>query len=124
MIKQLEKGIHGLAMLLYELRLREKDIIQNLRPLELIKKREEYREELAHIIGELERKKHSAPELFSPEDEAKHSGLITDYRYAYLAAFTSQYDDELAMIEKSIIFLDKVGQDTTKLLEYYERINE
>ena len=124
MIKQLDKGLHGIATLLYELRRREKDIVQNLAPIELNKKREEYREDVSRSIGELERKKLASPELFTTEDSKKLEALTRAFSDVYKTVFTSQYAEELTMIENAIIFLDKAGQENTKLVEYYERTNK
>lgn len=123
MIKQLDKGLHALAMLLHDLRRREKDIVQNLAPIELNKKREEYRADLARSIGSLERKKLATPELFTTEDSKNLETLTRAFSDVYKTVFTSQYAEELTMIENAIIFLDKAGQETTKLVEYYERTN-
>jgi len=121
MIKQIDKGIHGVAMLTCELRRREKDIVQNLAPIELNKKREEYRADLASSIGTLEHKKFVTPELFNTEDEKKLETLTRAFSDVYRTVFTSQYAEELTMIENAIIFLEKAGQESTKLVEYYER---
>lgn len=123
MIKQLDKGLHGVAILLYDLRRREKDIVQNLAPKELNKKREEYRADVASSIGELERKKLATPELFNTEDSKKLETLTRAFSDVYRTVFTSQYAEELTMIDNAIIFLDKAGEESTKLVEYYERTN-
>jgi len=108
-------------MLICELRRREKDIVQNLAPIELNKKREEYRADLASSIGTLEHKKFVTPELFNTEDEKKLETLTRAFSDVYRTVFTSQYAEELTMIENAIIFLEKAGQESTKLVEYYER---
>ena len=124
MIKQIDKCLPGLAILIYELRRREKDIVQNLEPKELNKKREEYRADLASSIGTLEHKKLATPELFNTEDSKKLETLTREFSDVYKTVVTSQYTEELTMIEKAIIFLDKAGEESTKLIEYYERMNK
>lgn len=127
MIKQIDKCIHGIAMLIYELRRREKDIVHNLRSIELNNKREEYKADLASSILKLEFKKTVTPVLFSTKDSKELETLTRAYRDVYKTVFTSQYEEELTLIENALIFLDKAGQETTKLLElveYYERKNK
>lgn len=121
MIKKLDERIHGIAMLLCDVNKRQKDIIENLAPSELNKKRAEYRGELSSEIGKLERKRHSTPELFTNSDEWNLDELITKYRDAYTTVFPSSYAEELAILEKTAIFLNKAGEESTRLFEYYVR---
>ena len=121
MIKRLDERIYGIAMLLSDCNKRQKDIIENLAPAEQNKKREEYRGELASEIGNLEHKRHSNPELFTNSDEWNLDELITKYRDAYTTVFPSSYTEELAMLEKTAIFLNKAGEESTRLFEYYVR---
>jgi len=121
MIKNLDERIYGIAMLLSDCNKRQKDIIENLAPSEQNKKRDEYRGELGSEIGKLEHKKLVTPELFTKYDEGKLDELITKYRDAYTTVFPSSYAEELALLEKTAIFLNKAGEESTRLFEYYVR---
>ena len=121
MIKKLDERIYGIAMLLSDINKRQKDIIENLAPSELNKKRDEYRGELGSEIGKLEHKRHSTPELFNMYDVSKLDELVTKYRDAYNTVFSSSYAEELAQLEKTAIFLNKAGEESTRLFEYYVR---
>lgn len=123
MIKNLDERIYGIAALLYDINKRQKDIIENLALSELEEKRDEYRRELGSEIGKLEHKRHSTPELFNMYDVGKLDELVTKYRDAYTTVFPSSYTEELAILEKTAIFLNKAGEESTRLFEYYVRTN-
>ena len=121
MIKNLDERIHGIAMLLCDVNKRQKDIIENLAPSELNKKRDAYRGELSSEIGKLERKKLVNPEMFTKCYDEKLEELQTKFRDSYTTVFPSSYAEELAMLEKTAIFLNKAGEESTRLFEYYVR---
>ena len=121
MIKNLDERIHSIAMLLCDINKRQKDIIENLAPTELNKKRAEYRGELSSELGKLEHKKLVTPELFTNSDAGKLEELITKFRDSYITVCTSSYTEELAILEKTAIFLNKAGEESTRLFEYYVR---
>lgn len=108
-------------MLQYDCNKRQRDIIENLAPAELNKKRAEYRGELSSEIGKLERKKLVNPEMFTKCYEEKLEELKTQFRDVYTTVFPSSYAEELELLENTTIFLDKAGEESTRLFEYYIR---